>query len=121
MLSSTDPKAKTPWKAEEALERIGLQRWVAFAYLQNLEAFLERNRTKFPSVNEIDVELNRQDAWTNFPVGQLTISVQGRAKLGGELPHSLLYPQTLRTRNNNAIPQKKNIGVKVWWDKKSGL
>ncbi|MBR7067060.1 MAG: SusD/RagB family nutrient-binding outer membrane lipoprotein [Bacteroidales bacterium] len=121
MLSSTDPQAKTPWKAEEALERIGLQRWVAFAYLQNLEAFLERNRTKFPSVNTIDVELNRQDAWTNFPVGQLTISVQGRAKLGGELPHSLLYPQTLRTRNNNAIPQKKNVGDKVWWDKKSGL
>lgn len=114
---------KTPWNDGEALERIGLQRWVSFANYQNLEAFLERCRTKFPEVNDVDVEADRVSAFaqTDTIVGKLTISVTGRAKLNGNLPQSLLYPDAIRTRNINAIPQKRNVGVKVWWNQKQAL
>jgi hypothetical protein len=81
---------------------------------------LERNRTKYPSVNEIDIAANRVVANANFPIGDLTISVKGRGLLQGNLPASPLYPSSYIFRNNNAPNQKPNVGVKVWWDVKNG-
>ncbi len=118
------PGGYAEWPAtgseNDYLELIGMQRWISYYYYQHGEAFLERNRTKFPSVNDIDIAANRQYAWANFPVGQLTISVVGRDNLGGNLPASLMYPSSVANRNNNFPGHKANIGVKVWWDKKSG-
>lgn len=111
------------WKdttVEATIEQIAMQKWVANANYQHIESFLERNRLKYPSVNEIDVKLNRTNANANFPIGDLTISVNGRAKLNGNLPASPLYPDDIRTRNVNSPDQKTNIGVKVWWNKKVG-
>ena len=97
-----------------------MQKWVANANYQHIESFLERNRTKYPSVNDIDIEANRQFAFNNFPVGDLTISVKGRALLNGNLPASPLYPTSYLFRNNNAPSQKANVGEKVWWNMKIG-
>ncbi|MDR3367477.1 MAG: SusD/RagB family nutrient-binding outer membrane lipoprotein [Prevotellaceae bacterium] len=105
---------------EACIKQIAMQKWVAYAGYQHIEALLERNRTKYPAVNEIDIEANRRAAFENFPVGDLTISVRGRARLNGNLPASPLYPEYYMFRNNNAPAQKPNIGQKVWWDKKSG-
>ncbi len=105
---------------EEQIKRIAMQKWVANCNYQHVESFLERNRTKYPSVNEIDIAAGRKAAWSNFPVGDLTISVKGRGLLQGNLPASPLYPDAYITRNNNAPSQKPNIGQKVWWDKKAG-
>ena len=105
---------------EDKIKQIAMQKWVANCNYQHIESFLERNRTKYPSVNEIDIAANRSYAWTNFPVGDLTISVKGRLNLGGNLPASPLYPDSYITRNNNAPDQKTNIAQKVWWDKKAG-
>ncbi|PWJ40982.1 SusD/RagB family nutrient-binding outer membrane lipoprotein [Sediminitomix flava] len=107
---------------EEMVKQISMQRWVAFAKTQHWEAFLERNRTKYPAVNDIDIAANRQDAFINFPVGDLTISVNGRAKLNGNLPASPIYPQSLLQRNNSATKpgQKSDVGEKIWWDQKAG-
>jgi hypothetical protein len=105
---------------EEEIKQIAMQRWVAHCNFQHIESFLERNRTKYPSVNEIDIKANRRYAWDNFPVGDLTISVNGRTLLGGELPASPTYPDSYIFRNNNAPGQKPNIGQKVWWNKKAG-
>ncbi|GHT24545.1 hypothetical protein AGMMS4957_17740 [Bacteroidia bacterium] len=55
-----------------------------------------------------------------FPVGDLTISVKGRALLNGNLPASPIYPESYIFRNNNAPKQKANVGERVWWNKKAG-
>ncbi|RCW26074.1 SusD-like starch-binding protein associating with outer membrane [Marinilabilia salmonicolor] len=105
---------------EEAVELISMQKWVANANYQHIESFLERNRTKYPSVNDINISSDRQSAWENFPVGSLTISVNGRAKTNGNLPASPTYPEAVLTRNSNAPGQKVDLLEKVWWDQKPG-
>ena len=105
---------------EEKIKQIAMQKWVANCNYQHIESFLERNRTKYPSVNEIDIKANRSSAFVNFPVGDLTISVNGRALLGGNLPAAPLYPDAYIMRNTNAPSQKPNVGQKVWWNVKSG-
>lgn len=105
---------------EVQVKQIAMQKWVANCNYQHIESFLERNRTKYPSVNEIDIAAARKYAWSNFPVGDLTISVKGRALLNGNLPASPLYPESYTARNNNAPSQKANVGEKVWWNQKQG-
>jgi hypothetical protein len=105
---------------EQNIKQIGMQKWVANANYQHIESFLERNRTKYPSVNEINIESNRKNAYNNFPVGDLTISVKGRTLLNGNLPASPLYPSSYIFRNTNAPSQKANVGEKVWWNVKAG-
>lgn len=105
---------------EEQIKRIAMQKWVANCNFQHIESFLERNRTKYPAVSEIDIVSDRQAAWTGFPVGNLTISVKGRQLLQGNLPASPLYPEGYMFRNINAPSQKANVGVKVWWNQKAG-
>lgn len=105
---------------EQNIKQIAMQKWVANANYQHIESFLERNRTKYPSVNEINIEANRRAAFENFPVGDLTISVKGRALLNGNLPASPLYPNSYIFRNTNAPEQKANVGQKVWWNVKAG-
>ncbi|MDR1225960.1 MAG: SusD/RagB family nutrient-binding outer membrane lipoprotein [Prevotellaceae bacterium] len=105
---------------EAAVKQIAMQKWVANCNYQHAEAFIERNRTKYPSVNDIDIASNRQSAWDNFPVGELTISVAGRGTLNGKLPASPTYPEAYISRNNNAPAQKANIGEPVWWNQKAG-
>ncbi|HHU40924.1 MAG TPA: SusD/RagB family nutrient-binding outer membrane lipoprotein [Fermentimonas caenicola] len=112
--------AWTNGTVEQNIKQIAMQKWVANANYQHIESFLERNRTKYPSVNDIDIEANRQFAFNNFPVGDLTISVKGRALLNGNLPASPLYPTSYLFRNNNAPSQKANVGEKVWWNMKIG-
>ncbi len=105
---------------EEAIEMIAMQKWVANANYQHIESFLERNRTKYPSVDDIDISSDRQSAWDNFPVGSLTISVNGRVKTNGQLPASPIYPPNVLTRNPNSPGQKLDLLEKIWWDQKSG-
>jgi len=105
---------------EANIKQIAMQKWVANANYQHVESFLERNRTKYPAVNEIDIKSNRTFAQQNFPVGDLTISVNGRAKTNGFLPASPIYPETILTRNINAPGQKVDLLEKVWWNKKVG-
>ena len=110
----------TGGNTEAQIKQIAMQKWVANCNYQHIESFLERNRTKYPSVNDIDIAANRQYAWSNFPVGSLTISVVGRALLKGNLPASAMYPDSYMFRNNNAPKQKQDVGEKVWWNQKQG-
>jgi hypothetical protein len=105
---------------EEALEVIGMQKWVANANYQHIESFLERNRIKYPAVDDIDIAADRETAWTSFPTGKLTVSVEGRQKTSGNLPASPIYPSSVLTRNTNAPGQKVDLLEKVWWNQRSG-
>jgi len=104
---------------EAGIKQIAMQKWVANANYQHIESFLERNRTKYPEVNLIDIRKDRADAFTNFPVGSLTISVAGRTKTNAKLPSSPIYPQAVLTRNVNAPAQKVDLLEKVWWNLKA--
>lgn len=106
--------------AEEEIKQIAMQKWVANCNYQHIESFLERNRTKYPAVNDIDIVANRKNAWNTFPIGNLTVSVKGRQLLQGNLPSSPLYPENYIFRNVNAPSQKANVGEKVWWNLKAG-
>ncbi len=106
--------------SEEGIKQIAMQKWVANANYQHIESFLERNRVKYPAVNSIDIVQDRQGAWLNFPIGELTVSVNGREKTNGNLPSSPLYPLSVLTRNTNAPGQKADLLEKIWWDQKTG-
>lgn len=105
---------------EENIKQIAMQKWVANANYQFVEAYFERNRTKYPAVNEIDIKADRNDAFLNFPVGDITISVVGKERTNGFLPASPVYPTDVLNRNNNAPSQKTDILEKVWWNQKAG-
>lgn len=107
---------------EENIKAIAMQKWVAYCKVQHIESFIERNRTKYPSVNAVEIKTpsDRTDVYLNFPVGDFTISVAGLGKLSGNLPSSPIYPNAVITRNTNKPQQKTSLGQKVWWDQKSG-
>lgn len=105
---------------EDGIKQIAMQKWVANANYQHIESFLERNRTKYPSVDDVDVKKDRTGVNDNFPVGSFTISVNGRAKTNANLPASPTYPASVLTRNTNAPSQKLDLLEKVWWNKKVG-
>lgn len=105
---------------ESAIKQIGMQKWVANANYQHIESFIERNRTRYPALYMRDIVLNRQGAFSDpLLVGNLTLSVNGRAKLNATLPASPIYPDALINRNINSLPQKANLGQKVWWNTKA--
>lgn len=110
------------WKdgtTEEEIKQIGMQKWVANANYQHIESFLERNRIKYPAIYDIDIKLKRTTAYSDPKlVGNLTVAVNGRAKLNNSLPVSPLYPDAVMGRNTNAPEQKANLGEKIWWNKK---
>ena len=105
---------------EENIKQIAMQKWVSNANYQHIESFLERNRTKYPAVNDMDIKLDRNAAFLAFPTGDLTISVNGRDKTNGNLPASPVYPNRVLTRNINAPGQKTDLLEKIWWDQKVG-
>ncbi len=111
------------WKAkdkESAIKQIGMQKWVANANYQHIESFLERNRIKYPAVYMLDIVLNRKKAFNDpLIIGNMTISVNGRAKLNASLPASPIYPDDLINRNPNSPSQKADLGQKIWWNKKA--
>jgi hypothetical protein len=107
---------------EENIRAIALQKWVAYNKLQHMEAFFERNRTKYPAVNELQVRTaaHRQELFNNFPVGDFIISVAGVGKLSGDVPSSPIYPNAVITRNTTKPQQKTSLAEDVWWDQKAG-
>ena len=87
------------WKAtdkESAIKQIGMQKWVANANYQHIESFLERNRIKYPALYMLDIVLNRKQAFNDpLLIGNITIAVNGRAKLNASLPASPIYPDAV--------------------------
>ena len=110
------------WKdgtVEEEIKQIAMQKWVANANYQHIESFLERNRVKYPAIYDVDIKMDRPGAYADLKiVGNLTVSVKGRARLNNSLPASPIYPTTILTTNENSPEQKQNIGEKVWWNQK---
>jgi len=93
---------------ETALRQVIIQKWAALAYVNNIEAFFETNRTQFPEMTTLGSQ--------NYTIGNFVISV-GSVLPAGETPNTVFYPSNEVTRNAN-LSQRASLIEKVWWDQK---
>jgi Starch-binding associating with outer membrane len=92
---------------EEKVRQIIIQKWAALPYINNMEAYIESTRTKYPEIATGTVDYSK---------GNRIISKE--STLGGTtIPSILFYPDNELERNTN-IKQHDNLAVNVWWDKK---
>lgn len=81
---------------EQKIEAIIVQKWVALANSQSLEAFFEQNRTGYPSFYTLSVN----SSWG-----------------AGQFPRRLLYPDSETNTNKANVPALKRVYEKMWWHK----
>ncbi|MCB2196778.1 MAG: SusD/RagB family nutrient-binding outer membrane lipoprotein [Bacteroidetes bacterium] len=94
---------------QDAIEQIGMQKWICLAHYNNIEAWIEQSRTGYP---EISTVLANDPSYTP---GEWTSPVDNL--LGANrFPHRLYYPSTEVTSNSNTPTQITDMAVKVWWD-----
>jgi len=91
------------------LKAIIVQKWIAMANSQSLEAWIEQSRTHFPETSPV-AAVNPA-----YIPGQWTISVNNVT--GNKFPKRLLFPESEIKRNPNT-PALKPIKDKIWWDTK---
>ncbi|EIA10303.1 SusD/RagB family nutrient-binding outer membrane lipoprotein [Flavobacterium frigoris] len=94
---------------EQAVRQVMIQKWAALANVNNIEAYIETTRTKFPEV----VTFGTQDYSKGNRVPSLTSILTAKT-----VPSILFYPQNEVDRNTN-ITQRTSITQKVWWDQKN--
>jgi hypothetical protein len=94
---------------EQAVRQVIVQKWAALANLNNIEAYIEATRTKFPEV----VPFGTQD----YSIGN-RIPSRTSILTGTTIPSILFYPQNEVDRNTS-IKQRTSITQKVWWDQKN--
>lgn len=94
---------------EQAVRQVIIQKWAALANVNNIEAYIESTRTKFPEV----VPFGTQD----YSIGN-RIPSRTSILTGSTIPSILFYPQNEVDRNTS-IKQRTSITQKVWWDQKN--
>lgn len=93
---------------ETAIRQVLVQKWASLAYVNNIEAFFELSRTKYP---EIVVNGNE-----DYTIGNLIVSLNSVLP-GTQTPTTLFYPDNEVSRNSS-LSQKGAITEKIWWDQK---
>lgn len=93
---------------EQTVRQVIIQKWAALAYVNNIEAYIETTRTKFP---EIVLETS-----VNYSIGN-RIPSQISVLSGLNVPSILFYPDNEVDRNPNIV-QHSSLTQKVWWDQK---
>lgn len=93
---------------EATVRQVIIQKWAALAYINNIEAWIESTRTKFPEV----VEEGTQDYSEGNRIPSLITVLPGTT-----MPSILFYPDDEVNRNPN-ITQRTTIIENVWWDQK---
>ncbi|NRS89652.1 hypothetical protein HNQ02_002583 [Flavobacterium sp. 7E] len=94
---------------EQAVRQVMIQKWASLANVNNIEAYIETTRTKFPEV----VAFGTQD----YSIGN-RIPSRTSILTSTTIPSILFYPQNEVDRNIN-ITQRASITQKVWWDQKN--
>lgn len=93
---------------EQMVRQVIIQKWAALPYVNNIEAYIEATRTKFPEVVEEGTE--NYDEGNRIPSA---ISVLP----GTSIPSIFYYPDSEVNRNPN-IQQHSSLTENVWWDQK---
>lgn len=94
---------------EQAVRQVIVQKWAALANVNNIEAYIETTRTKFPEVVTFGTE--------DYSKGN-RIPSRTSILTGNTVPSILFYAQNEVDRNPN-IAQRNSIIQKVWWDQKN--
>ena len=101
------PASGTP---QDQIKAIITQKWVALAgTYQDIEAFIERNRTNYPNTS-----LVARTTSTGYIPGEFVYPVQGVTG-AGNFAKRLVFPESERTRNPNT-PAQEPVTKPVWWD-----
>ncbi len=93
---------------EAEVRQVIIQKWAAMPYVNNIEAYIESTRTKYPEVVEEGTE--------DYAIGNRIPSSISILQ-GTTIPSILFYPDSETTRNPN-ITQRTAITENVWWDQK---
>ena len=93
---------------EGNVRQIIIQKWASLAFVNNLEAYVETTRTKYP---EVVVEGSEDYTIGNRIPSRISVLS------GTSVPSILFYPEQEVNRNPN-ITQKGSLIEKVWWDQK---
>jgi hypothetical protein len=94
-----------------------MQKWVASAMLNNVEAWAEVRRLGVPVLSASDGAAVNSDP-TVYTAGQL-ISPMSNTLGSGKLIQRVLFPESAMKYNKNTPHQEQsNLNDKVWWDKK---
>ncbi|MBP0903423.1 SusD/RagB family nutrient-binding outer membrane lipoprotein [Mariniflexile gromovii] len=93
---------------ETAVRQVMVQKWASLAYVNNIEAFFELTRTKYPEIKTFGTQ--------NYTIGNLIVS-RNSVLPAGQTPKTLFYPGDEVKRNSN-LDQKASLTEKIWWDQK---
>lgn len=93
---------------EQEVRQVIIQKWASLAYVNNIEAYIETTRTKFPEVVAEGSE--------NYTIGN-RIPSRISVFAGLAVPSILFYPDNEVERNPNVV-QHSSLTQKVWWDQK---
>ena len=112
MYSETGPY-KFPSEGEEQekfIEKIILQKWLAFVNFQGLEAFFEHNRTLYPKEAGSNYDNSEEGDTVKFTVSANNVT-------SGRFPRRLIYPESEYSTNPVNTPAQKPVYDKLWWHK----
>lgn len=98
---------------DDKLEAIIVQKWIAMANIQGLEAFFEHNRTGYPT--ECLTLISDENFESDYKVGQFMIAVNGVLSAPIYFPKRLLFSSTEQNRNPHT-PEVKSLNKPIWWD-----
>lgn len=93
---------------EATVRQVIIQKWASLAYVNNIEAWIEATRTKFPEIVAPGTQ--------NYAIGNRipsSISILP----GNTVPSILFYPDDEVNRNPN-VTQRGSLTENVWWDQK---
>lgn len=93
---------------EGNVRQVIIQKWAALAFVNNVEAYIESTRTKYP---EVVIEDTQDYSLGNRIPSRISVLS------GTTVPSILFYPEVEVNRNPN-IKQRTSLIEKVWWDQK---
>jgi hypothetical protein len=102
--------------ATDKLKLIGMQKWVALFYMDNMEAWSEIRRTGYPEISSNTAKQIFEDP-TIYASGNLILNYRSSLTDQNSLLKRMYYPLKARQLNENT-PDAEGYygGTPVWWD-----
>jgi hypothetical protein len=103
-------------KVTDKLQLIGMQKWVALFYMDNMEAWSEIRRTGYPELSSHNAKEIYEDP-TIYTPGNLILNYRSSLDDQSSLMKRMYYPLKARQLNTNT-PDASGYygGTPVWWD-----
>jgi hypothetical protein len=102
---------------DEKMKLIGMQKWIALFYMDNMEAWSEIRRTDIPETSESSAYTVYNDP-TSYTAGDLVLNYLSSLDDDESLMKRMYYPEQARSLNSNTpeISSTYYGSDPVWWD-----